>query len=52
VGVGWDYALNFENFYSTSSITRMIKSTRIRWGGHLEWMGDKRDAYRVLVGKL
>jgi hypothetical protein len=29
----------------------MIKSRRIRWAGHRVCMGEKRNAYRVLVGK-
>jgi hypothetical protein len=30
----------------------LIKSRRIRWVGHVAHMGDRRGAYRVLVGKL
>jgi hypothetical protein len=33
--------------YSSSSIIRMIKSRRIRWGGHVVRMGQKMNAYRV-----
>jgi hypothetical protein len=29
----------------------MIKSRRLRWAGHVARMGDKRDAYRILVWK-
>jgi len=29
----------------------MIKSTRIRWAGHVALMGEARGVYRVLVGK-
>jgi hypothetical protein len=29
----------------------MIKSRRMRWLGHLARMGEKRTAYRILVGK-
>jgi hypothetical protein len=32
------------------SIIRMIKS-RMRWEGHVARMGEKRNAYRLLVGK-
>jgi hypothetical protein len=28
----------------------MIKSRRIRWAGHVARMGEKRNAYRILVG--
>jgi hypothetical protein len=30
----------------------MIKSRRMRWAGHVALMGERRDVYRVLVGKL
>jgi len=29
----------------------LIKSRRIRWAGHVARTGEKRDVYRVLVGK-
>jgi hypothetical protein len=29
----------------------MIKSRRMRWAGHEVRMGEKRNAYRILVGK-
>jgi hypothetical protein len=29
----------------------MIKSRRMRWAGHVVRMGEKRNAYRILVGK-
>jgi hypothetical protein len=29
----------------------MIKSRRMRWAGHVARMEDKRNAYRILVGK-
>jgi hypothetical protein len=29
----------------------MIKSRRLRWAGHVARMGEKRNAYRILVGK-
>jgi hypothetical protein len=29
----------------------MIKSRRMRWTGHVTRMGEKRNAYRILVGK-
>jgi hypothetical protein len=29
----------------------MIKSRRMRWAGHATRMGEKRNAYRILVGK-
>jgi hypothetical protein len=32
-------------------IIRIIKSRRMRWAGHVARMGEKRNAYRLLVGK-
>jgi hypothetical protein len=29
----------------------MIKSRRMRWSGHIARKGEKRNAYRILVGK-
>jgi hypothetical protein len=29
----------------------MVKSRRIRWVGHVARMGEKRNAYRILMGK-
>jgi len=37
--------------YCSPNILRVIKSRRIRWAGHVARMGEKRDIYRVLVGK-
>ena len=34
------------------NIVRVIKSSRMRWAGHVARMGERRDVYRVLVGKL
>jgi hypothetical protein len=34
-----------------SSPNRMIKSRRMRWAGHVARMREKRNAYRILVGK-
>jgi hypothetical protein len=33
------------------NIIGMIKSRIIRWAGHVVHMKEKRNAYRVLVGK-
>jgi hypothetical protein len=38
-------------FYFSPSIIRMIKSMRLRLAGHGARMGDKGNAYRILVGK-
>jgi hypothetical protein len=39
------------DLYSSPSIIRMIRSRRMRWAGHVARMGEKRNAYRLLVGK-
>jgi hypothetical protein len=39
------------DLYSSPSIIRIIKSRRMRWAGHVARMGEKRKAYRLLVGK-
>jgi hypothetical protein len=39
------------DLYSSPSIIRMIKSRRMRWTGHVAQKGEKRNAYRLLVGK-
>jgi hypothetical protein len=39
------------NLYSSPSIIRMIRLRRMRWAGHVARMGEKRNAYRILVGK-
>jgi hypothetical protein len=37
--------------YSSPSIIRIKKARRMRWVGHLARMGEKRNVYRLLVGK-
>jgi hypothetical protein len=39
------------DLYSSPNIIRVIKSRRMRWAGHVASMGEKKDAYRILVGK-
>jgi hypothetical protein len=41
----------FHNLYSSPNIIKMIKSRRMRWAGHLARMGEKRNVYRILMGK-
>jgi hypothetical protein len=49
---GWRKLYNEElhNLYSSAS-TIKIKSRRMRWAGHVARMGEKRNVYRLLVGK-
>ena len=37
--------------YSSPNIIRVIKSRRIRWNWHVARTGERRDAYKLLVGK-
>jgi hypothetical protein len=39
------------DLYSSPSIIRIIKPRRMRWAGHIARMGEKRNAYRLLLGK-
>jgi hypothetical protein len=50
---GWRKLHNEElhNLYSSPSIIRIIKSRRMRWAGYVARMGEKRNVYRLLVGK-
>jgi hypothetical protein len=36
---------------SSPIIIRIMKSRRMRWAGHVARMGEKRNAYSLLVGK-
>jgi hypothetical protein len=36
--------------YSSPSIIRRIKSRRMRWAGHVARIGEKMNAFRILVG--
>jgi hypothetical protein len=50
---GWIKLHNeqFRNLYSSPSVIRIMKSRIMRWAGHVAPMGEKRNAYRLLVGK-
>jgi hypothetical protein len=50
---GWrkPHIEELRDLYSSPSVIRMIKSRRMRWAGHVARMGEKRNAYRLLVGK-
>jgi hypothetical protein len=41
----------FDYLFSHQSIIRIIKSRRMRWVGYVARMGEKRNTYRLLVGK-
>jgi hypothetical protein len=39
------------NSYCSPSVIIMIKSRRMRWAGHVVRKREKRNAYRISVGK-
>jgi hypothetical protein len=39
------------NLYSSPSINGFIKSRRMRWAGHVARIGEKKNVYRLVVGK-
>jgi hypothetical protein len=43
--------VELNDLYSSPNIIRVIKSRRMRWAGHAARMGEKRGAYRILVGR-
>jgi hypothetical protein len=49
---GWRKLHNEElhELYSSPSIIRINKSRSMRWAGHVTRMGEKRKAYRLLMG--
>jgi hypothetical protein len=50
---GWRKLHNDElhKLYSSPSIIKIIKARRMRWAVHVPRMGEKRNAYMILVGK-
>ena len=51
----WRRVLHREELHDqflSRNITGIIKSRTMRWAGHVEHMGERRDVYRVLVRKL
>jgi hypothetical protein len=51
---GWRKLHNEElhKIYSSPNIIRMTKSRKMRCTGHVACMGENRNAFRILVGKL
>jgi hypothetical protein len=50
---GWRKLHNEElhNLYSSPNVIRIIKSRRVRWAGHVTRTEEKRNTYRILMGK-
>jgi hypothetical protein len=38
------------SLYCSPNIVRMIKSTRLRWAGHVARMEEGRSAFKILTG--
>jgi hypothetical protein len=47
-----DHSTTTFDFRQSPDIIRQIKSRRMRWAGHVARRGERRNVYRVLVGKL
>jgi hypothetical protein len=49
---GWIKLHNEElhNLYSSKSIIRITRSRRTKWAGYVARIGEKRNAYGILVG--
>ena len=43
---------DLNDLYCSPNIVRVIKSRRMRWAGHVAYMGEESGVYRVLVGKM
>ena len=39
------------DLYTSHNVVLVMKLRRIKWAGHVARMGDRRDVYRILVGK-
>ena len=37
--------------YVSSDIIRVLKSRKMRWAGHVSFLGEKRNAMGILLGK-
>jgi hypothetical protein len=53
VTAGWRKLHNEElhDLYSSPNIIRIMKSRRMRWAGHVARVREKKNTYRLLVGK-
>ena len=45
------YNEELHSFYRTPNIVRVIKSTRLRWAGHVARMEEGWNAFEILTGK-
>jgi len=45
------YNEELSNLHPSSNVIQVIVSRRMRWGVHVAHMGERRSAYKILVGK-
>jgi hypothetical protein len=52
-GAGCQRRLHNElhDLYASPSVIWVMKSSRLRWEGHVSWMREMRYAYNILFGK-
>jgi hypothetical protein len=43
--------LELQKYFGYFILSLRIKSRMMRWAGHVARMGEKRNSYRILVGK-
>ena len=43
--------LKVNDLYCSPNIVRVVKLRRMRWVRHVARMGERKDVYRILVGK-
>jgi hypothetical protein len=44
--------MGLHNLYASKNIIWVIKSRRMRWAGHVAYMGETRNVYNNMIGKL
>ena len=45
------FSIVLHSLYCSPNIVRVIKSNRLRWGGHVARMEEGRSAFKILTGK-
>jgi len=50
-GVATSKTANFDQYIFSLNVIRVIKTRRMRWAGHVSWMGKKENIHADYVGK-
>jgi hypothetical protein len=50
VGLTTPHRKKYAYYENSQEASDLIKSRRMRWAGHVARIGEKRNAYRILVG--